>query len=374
MADARKGSGAYMRIGIDASRLRAGMSGIGRYIYNILQPLNEVLPEATFILYTRADFGGTLPSDRWSLRRDNHPLWSRLPTLYWTRYRLGALACRDRLDGFWATNTLLPNGMRSVPCVATFYDLNQILAPETMTLLTRWAYRRWFAQAVKDAACRVAISQGTSSRLEGVFGCFADAVARPAVPKLAPLPTKDEAEQLIGKVGIRQPYILTVGTLEPRKNLMTVVSAVTRLKSEGKLVDHQLAMVGARGWGTALHRKDGGHEAWLSVPGYVDDKTLVALYMLADVFVFPSLYEGYGIPVGEAVAYGCRTVATEMPELREAGGEEVTYIQPTLEGVTQGIELALAMPKPQPRHAAHDWKDAAMVMADTFRAIARPVG
>lgn len=362
-----------MRIGIDASRLRPGISGIGRYIHNILKHLNAVLPEATFILYTRTDFDGVLPSKRWSVKRDNHPVWCRMPTLYWTRFRLSRLLRLDELDGFWAANTLMPVGMGHIPCVSTFYDLNQIFAPETMTPLTRLAYKMWFAEAVNHAAFRVAISQGTSSRLESIMGRSADAIARPAIPLSALPPSEDEAEQLIHKLGVRQPYILTVGTREPRKNLTAAVSAVAALKSKGRLVSHQLAMVGARGWESD---RSGAHVTdakWLSVLGYIDDKSLVSLYMLADAFVFSSIYEGYGIPVSEAVAYGCRVVATEMPELREAGGSEVVYVEPTAEGVARGIDLALTMPKPRPRLPDHDWVDAAQVMADAFRQITRPL-
>jgi glycosyltransferase involved in cell wall biosynthesis len=363
-----------MRIGIDASRLRTGMSGIGRYIYSILEPLDAVLPEATFILYVRGDFDGVLPSNRWQIRQDGHLLWRRMPTLYWTRFRLAKLAKADRLDVFWAANTLLPMRMKSVPCVATFYDLNHVLAPETMTLLTRIAYKLWFSQAVKQAAFIVAISQGTSLRLKSSMGRSADAIARPAIPLSVVMLSNQEAEQLICKIGVQRPYLLTVGSFEPRKNLGALIAAVAGLKSRGKLASHQLVMVGAKGWGRALDATPHLDSQWLLVPGYIDDKSLAALYTLADVFVFPSIYEGYGIPVSEAVAYGCRVVATEMPELREAGGEDVIYVEPSVRGLEDGIELALAMSKPLPRLPAHGWAEAAKTMADALRLIAKSTG
>lgn len=360
-----------MRVGIDASRLRAGMSGIGRYIYNILAPLDAELPEATFVLYARSDFHLDLPSDRWILKRDKHPIWSRVPTVFWTHFRIAALARDDGLDVFWATNTLLPARIDPVPCVATIYDLNHLLAPETMTPLTWLAYKAWFGHAVHHAAYRVAISQGTSSRLKSKFGRYADAVALPALPLRGALPRREDAERTLCMLGVRPPYILTVGNQEPRKNLSAAVNAVAILKSKGKLNDHTLVMAGVRGWGSSLQKDDQriGSE-WIIPLGYVDDETLVALYMLADAFVFPSIYEGYGIPVGEALAYGCPVVATDMPELRESGGPGVIYVTPTPKDVAHGLDIVLAKPRPQPMLPAHDWSAAAKVMGDAFRRVA----
>lgn len=360
-----------MRIGIDASRLRGGMSGIGHYIYNILAPLDAELPEATFILYTRSGFELGLPSERWALRQDTHPVWSRMPTVFWTRFRMGALARQDGLDAFWAANTLLPIGISAVPCVATVYDLNHLLAPQTMAPLTRFAYRAWFAHAIHAANYRVAISQGTSSRLQSKFGRQADAVALPAIPFRGALLAREEAERILERLGVSRPYILTVGTQEPRKNLSSVVHAMAIQKALGHLEGHQLVMAGAAGWG-GNSRKDTElmRSAWIKPMGYVDDSALVALYMLADAFVFPSIYEGYGIPVSEALAYGCPVVATDMPELREAGGPGVVYVEPTPNGIAQGLDAVLAAQRRGPRPPAHDWSTAAKVMAEAFRGIA----
>jgi glycosyltransferase involved in cell wall biosynthesis len=355
-----------MKIGIDASRLRVGMSGIGRYIYNILAPLDIELPEARFVLYTRSNFTLDLPSDRWVCKQDTSAAFSRLPTMLWTRFRVGKLTQVDDLDVFWAANTLLPGNIGHVPCVTTIYDLNHLLAPATMPLLTRLAYRAWFSSAVLDSNCRVAISQGTSFRLESTFGRHADIVAKPAVPITSTMPSVDEAEEIIEKLGVRRPYVLTVGTLEPRKNLSAAIRAVEIQKSNGQLAAYQLAMVGARGWGGKTKGITESFE-WLIKLGYVDDRMLASLYLLADVFVFPSIYEGYGIPVSEALAFGCRVVATDIPELREAGSDDVMYVDPTAQALATGIRAVLSQPAPSPKFPDHDWTDAARAMAKAFR-------
>ncbi|NMW22909.1 glycosyltransferase family 4 protein [Rhodanobacter denitrificans] len=343
------------------------MSGIGRYVLNILAPLDDALPEAQFFLYTRSHFEFPLPSSRWAVRRDKHRVFSQLPTSYWIHYRLGMLAHRDRLDVFWAANTLSPAGLGRLPYVTTVYDINHLLFPETMSVLTRSAHRRWLATDILKASRIVAISEGTSSRLYSRFGRSADAVALPAIPLQTPMPSLEEAIEQLRKLSVRRPYLLTVGNREPRKNLESAISAVAMLRSEGRLTDHQLVMVGSRGWG-----RDAGRSrmAWVNSVGYVDDTSLAALYALSDAFIFPSFYEGYGMPVGEALAFGCRVVATDLPELREVGGTDAVYVEPTPAGIARGLDVALAMPKPSPRRALHDWADAACVMAKMFRQVA----
>lgn len=357
-----------MNVGIDASRLRPGMSGIGRYIRDILAPLDAALPEARFILYARTACDVALPSERWSVRCDPHAVFKRLPNSEWIHYRLGARLALDGLDVFWAANTLLPRSLGMLPCVTTVYDLNHLLFPDTMPALTRTAHRRWFASDVRRAARVVAISEGTAARLKAHLGCRADAIAKPAVPFRGTPPDRPAAIAALAAIGIRQPFLLTVGTREPRKNLTSAVAAVSALKARGHLSDHQLVMAGAGGWGQS--RKPNvamGEKNWIRALGYVDDTTLMALYTLADALLFPSLYEGYGIPLGEAQMYGCRVVATDSPELREAGGSDALYIEPTIEAIAWGIEKALSTPSPPARRPDHDWNDAAIVMANVFR-------
>ena len=343
------------------------MSGIGRYTQHVLEHLDRVLPEAEFVLYARRTVDFRLPSPRWSVRLDRHPVSRRLPTPAWIHFRLGRLARADKLDVFWAANTLLPELPSAVPCVATVYDLNHVLFPLTMSWLTRTAHRRWFAADILRATRIVAISEGTSHRLHECYGRRADAIARPAVPLREGRSRIEDALPRIHKVGVRTPFLLTVGTREPRKNLDSVIKAVALLKKSGQLVEHRLVMVGAKGWGGNLQPHAAECADWVQSLGYVDDGTLAALYSLADAFVFPSLYEGYGIPVGESLACGCRVVTTDSPELREVGGKYATYVTPTPEGIAQGLSDVLAKPAPEPTMPAHDWSQAAASMADVFR-------
>ncbi|MBB6242324.1 glycosyltransferase family 1 protein [Rhodanobacter sp. MP1X3] len=356
-----------MKIGIDASRLKAGMTGVGRYTEGILAPLDRELPDATFVLYARRQCSVVLPSSRWSVRSDLHPILSRLPTPQWIHYRLMSMAKSDGLDVFWAANTLVPRGLEaSAPCVTTVHDLIHLFVPETLPPLTRLGYGRWFDADVRRADKVVVISQGTAERLRDRLGRHADGIAYPAVPVL-PLDRGTAAETL-SKLGVRRPFLLTVGTRAPRKNLVSVVAAVKLLKARGQLLDYQLVMAGGEAWNRSNRsvEQDNGSD-WIKPLGHVSDEMLAALYSHAEAFLFPSLYEGYGMPVIEARALGCRVITSDSPELREAGGATTTYVAPTPQGIAAGLELALAKPAPVPVKLDHDWDDAGKVMARLFR-------
>ncbi len=336
-----------MRVGIDGSRLHAGMSGIGRYVAGQLEPLDLVLPDAEFFIYTRARQDLRLPSARWVERFDDHPISRKFPSVLWTKWRLGSLARADHLDVFWAANTLFPRNLADLPVVTTVYDLNHLLVPESMTIINRHAHRRWFASDVQLAAAAVAISQGTADRMLGMMGQRADAIVRPAITIQSIRMSTAGVESALRELGVRSPYILAVGTREPRKNLASVVESMKRLKRDPAFNDHRLVLAGANGWGTdAVSRAS---PPWVQPLGYVSDHQLVALYTRAEAFVFPSLYEGFGIPVSEARAFGCPVVATDPPELREAGDDHVVYVQPTPQALTDGLRIALARPRPPAR-------------------------
>lgn len=360
-----------MKVGIDGNRLRGAMSGIGRYLRGLLGPLDASMPEARFVVYTNAPLDIDLPSSRWSIREDRNILTCRLPSVLWTRFRLASLARGDRLDVFWAANTLVPSGLSSVPVVTTVYDLNHIVIPDSMSPINRGAHQRWLAADVRGANRVVAISQGTAERLQQMLGRSADAVVRPGIPLADMTMTAETAASMLAELGVRQPYVLAVGTREPRKNLAGALAAMIRLKAEPAFETYRLVLAGARGWGDdPLGRNS---PEWVQPLDYVTDRQLVALYTGAEVFVFPSLYEGFGMPVSEARLFGCPVVASDLPELREAGGGDVVYVKPAPDHIAEGIRGALARPRPPALRPDHDWNTGAKTMATVLRSAAQRV-
>ena len=109
--------------------------------------------------------------------------------------------------------------------------------------------------------------------------------------------------------------------------------------------------------------------------GYVEQQDLPGLYTGAEVFAFPSLYEGYGMPVAEALACGTRVLATNIPALREAGGEHSLYVEPTVEGIAAGLLQSLQSPRPVAgRHSRRSWRESAAELADVLERLAKSRG
>lgn len=354
-----------IRVGIDVSRVRRGMTGAGKYAAGVLSALDAAMPEAEFILYAYRDTTIELASPRWRVVSDKHPLWSRLPVTQWMHWRLGSLIKRDSVDVFWSPNTFIPMGVR-VPCVLSVLDFNHVLVPQTLPPVTRFAHRRWINADIMAAEANVAISHGTSDRMFELLGRRPDAIAFPAVSTRSKACDQALSEHLLRSSGVRSPYLLAVGSRAPRKNLASAVAAMEQLRAGGLFLDYQFVMAGPEAWNRSGRTVEYGRD-WVKPLGFVSEELLSALYERAEALVFPSLYEGFGMPVLEARAHGCRVVTTDSPELREAGGLDAIYADTSPEGIAKAISAALSMPRPPPVTVEHKWEDAAVVLASVLR-------
>ncbi|WP_295643946.1 glycosyltransferase family 1 protein [uncultured Methylibium sp.] len=360
-----------LRVGIDGEALRRPLSGVGHYVFQLCRELEALWPDAQFFAYARLPAERlALPSERWQLRQEPLPALRRIPSFAWLRTRGRQLAQADRLDVFWAGRTLHPRLPAPVRTVCTVHDLNHLLVPETMELPTRWSHRLWFAGDLERADAVLANSQGTAQRLRQRLGVAVDAVVTPGLaPHFRP-PSEPESQTAavrLAAVGIAPPYLLSVATLEPRKNVAGLLRAFVALKRAGELPAHRLVLVGARGWRqTTLERElAAACEFGVVIAGYVPDEMMPALYAGADALVCPSFYEGYGMPVLEARACGARVLVADVPELREAGGPHAIAVPPTLDGLRDGLKRVLATPRVAEADLArrHAWRAGALRLA-----------
>jgi glycosyltransferase involved in cell wall biosynthesis len=364
---------ASLRIGIDGDALRTPLSGVGHYLFNLCRELDGLLPDAMFFAYSRlASAAVQLPSPRWQLRREPVATFRRLPSFVWLKTRCRAMCARDRLDVFWAGRTIHPGLGGGVRTVCTVHDLNHLVVPDTMQFQTRWSNRLWFRRDILTADCVLTNSFGTAERTRRMIGAKVNAVVRPGVTAEFHPSEAGSAfaiPEKMSRLGVKRPYLLSVATPEPRKNLDIVLRAYIDLKKSGQLSDHRLVLAGPTGWKNRVleQRLEEARAHELVLAGYVSDELLPVLYAGADALIFPSLYEGFGMPVLEARTCGTRVVTTDIPELREAGDEYVVYVQPTLEGVKEGILRALDTPQPPPT-AIRTWREAACILASSLRA------
>jgi len=334
-----------LRIGIDGRILGARPKGMARYIWELCKGLDATLPQAEFYLYSREPIGVPRISDRWHERVETG-LARRLPKSIWAVTRPGFLARRDCIDVFWGGAGLIPLVGLSARSVLSVHDLVHMVMPETMSREARLVMKAFFEPCVSRSDAIVTNSAGTASRLRAAMGYAASAIVRPAVSGSFTLQPQGKITSVLERFGLRRPYLLGVATWEPRKGLELLVRAFSRLQSEGQLSAYTLALAGDRGWRDhSLAELVGRCGERVAPLGFVDDDELAALYSGCDLFVYPSKYEGFGMPVLEARACGARVVTTDSPELREAGDDDAIYVPPNEEGVRQGILTALQLEK-----------------------------
>ena len=282
---------------------------------------------------------------------------------------------RDGLDVFWGSSTLLPRLPKRVKSFTTLYDLNFLVVPESMINTHRIAHGMFYKRDTLRADAITAISQGTADRARLLTGRRINAVVTPAAnASFRPCP-QEEVAACLARLGIEGPYLLAVATWEPRKNLDLLIKVFFDLKAKGMLGPFRLVLAGGKGWKDEHLRELmlGKDATQLSPLGFIADEDLPRLYTGAELFVFPSKYEGYGMPVLEARACGTRVLASDLPEIREAGGLDVTYVAPSFEELSAGIIAALAKAKPGIGPVrAPSWEDGARTLAGIIRELKRP--
>lgn len=323
-----------MRIVVDVSPLSHPPTGIGNYIRGSLAGMveaaggeHEIVGFAPTSIKGPARIRETLAGVEVATRLWPLPASHAVRTV-WSRF--GHPATERLLGSFDAllyTDWMTPpqrSGLRAT----TIHDLNPIHHPEWCTPRTIAMHRRKDADAV--SACDVIFtnSRYTADDAAVTLGIETDRLVV-AYPGVGPEFVADG-----DRTTFDAPYVLGVGTLEPRKNLSRLVEA-WRLGGGG----HRLVLAGGAGWGEQPGLDDEG----ILLPGYVPDDALPALYRGADVYVYPSLFEGFGIPVLEAMACGTPVVVSNHPSLDEACGGAAVRVDPNdPASIAAGISDALA--------------------------------
>lgn len=367
-----------MLIGIDGRPFYGAAAGTGRYVAELCRQLDGLLPHARFNVYGNRAMQLPVASPRWQACGDPSPLWAQLPASAWYFIRAGRMARHDGVDLFWGGANFLPTGLPTqTPTVVTIYDLVHHLFPETMSSRHSAAYRLFFKRGLRRADRIVAISQGTADRLQQSFGVQAHAIVKPQVGGNFRRPPLTEVQSVCKKYALPSRYLLSVSTLEPRKNLPMLVHALMALAQSGQAHGLSLVLVGQRGWKNTplLSLLNTARQAGVDITevGFVPDADLPALYAGAAAVVMPTLYEGFGMPIMEALHCGARVLASDTPETREAGGQAAIYIAPTAPAWQTAIAqlwnqpLATAgavMPESPP---PADWHREAARLAALFR-------
>lgn len=265
----------------------------------------------------------------------------------WQQLRLPRRLGRGDFDLLWSPLITLP--LRCpVPAVATVHDLTTLLLPETHRLKNKWSILPFLRSSLERADRLVTISQASARDIAFHFPQAAHKV-RVVYPGIAPElrpGTPEEISAIRRELALPEGYILYVGTLEPRKNVSAILDAWELLHGEDPQVP-PLVLVGAYGWGSQhlLRRIETLAPRGVRALGHVDRAHLVRVFQGARVFVYPSLYEGFGLPPAEAMACGIPTVVSDTSSLPEVVGDSGLRVPPSDTGaLAQAIRDLLRDP------------------------------
>lgn len=337
-----------MRIGIDASRLAVDKrTGTENYALQIIRGLAQTSPDSLTLYFNQPP--GLPLLEELQLSRSIE-IKSLLFKRLWTHYRLSREMLTQPPDCLFVPAHVLPL-VHPARSVVTLHDLGYLYHPEahpTKARLYLDISTRWSAIQARKI---IAVSQATKTDLVQHYG-----IAPEKISVIYHGYDKERFQPVANSAvlqAVRQRYGLSsnrfffyIGTLQPRKNLLRLLEAFERLIKTPEFADVKLLLGGKPGWlSKSILEKAATMPDKVLLPGYIADTDLPALYSAAAAFVFPSLYEGFGMPVLEALACGCPVVCANSSSLPEVAGEAALYHHP-LDSVALEFRLRQILTEP----------------------------
>jgi glycosyltransferase involved in cell wall biosynthesis len=372
-----------LRIGINGRSMFRNMTGVQRYTHEITHALLRQRPaDVSYQVFAgrEARSAGTgLPLDTSFFPSD-----SPVRGLLWEQSLLKRMVKKAGIDVLFNPGNVAPLGP-PVPSVITIHDLAFLLFPQYFSRAFRLYYRSAVPRMASEAAAIITDSQSSRLALEELL--------RIPSHKINVIPlgvsaefrrriSREEIERVRSRYGLPEKFFLSLSSLEPRKNLHTVLAAY-RLLPEDVVRDHKLVVVGA---GNRVFA-DAGLSAAVSamkpgtviLPGYVPSEDLPAIYRLSIALVFPSLYEGFGLPVLEAMAASTPVITSNRSSLPEVAGTAAVLVDPeSREELAAAMELIatdsgtrnLLIERGKKRASGFTWEKSADLTLDVLRSAA----
>jgi alpha-1,3-rhamnosyl/mannosyltransferase len=364
------------RVAVDLRAVVRPPTGIGVYMMEILRQLSAAGEHELVGLVHRAPAAGEeLRAMGVEVEVSPAPLG-----VLWQQLLLPRRLGRGDLDLFWSPLQTLP-GRVPTPAVVTLHDLAALHVPETLPAKVRWSQLPFLRRSLERADRIVVPSRRVASEVAHAFPVAAPKVR--VVPHgVAPRyrPAEDDSERAAIRARFDAPggYFLAVGTLEPRKNLDLLLEAWPAVRAEPEGSATRLLLAGPPGWKVRATERRLERLAAHGVRrlGRVDDEELAALYRGATALVYPSRYEGFGLPVAEAISSGVPAIVAEATSPAEVAGDAGIACDPDSPDALAGIllrllrspaELAELTERARRRAEGFSWPAAAAALAEVFR-------
>jgi glycosyltransferase involved in cell wall biosynthesis len=339
-----------MRIAFDATAMPRLMAGAAVYTYELARALAAVDTENEYVIFARGSHFDDLPRARPSLRVLKMRAPSRPLRLLWEQAVLpwSARGGRGlRIDVLHSPHHTTPLVRPRPDCarVVTFHDLTFFLLPERYPMTRRLYFQTMTRLSARVADAVIVPSEAVRGDVVHVLGVPQERLF--VIPEAAGSAFHPQdavaIEAVRRRYGLEGPFLLSVGSLEPGKNRERLLQAFARLRARG--LQHTLVVAGQRAWryeGEAPLARRLGLADSARFLGHVPQADLPALYSAADLFVFPSLYEGFGLPALEALACGTPVVASNVSALPEVVGDAALQVSPLdVEELADAVERLL---------------------------------
>ncbi|MCC6857345.1 MAG: glycosyltransferase family 4 protein [Bryobacterales bacterium] len=326
-----------MRFSVDAHAIGRHLTGNEVYVKNLLQGFAALDPESEFIAYLSSDDAAAWVPSRFPFRRVSANPFLRLGR------DLSRKLARDKPDLVHVQYTA-PLAC-PVPCVVSVHDVSFLEHPEYFPRLRALQLAVTVRRTVRQAARILTGSDFSKRAIMAAYGLDESRISvvpNAAAPEFRPVNREQSAGVVLSRFRIRGPFILSVGDLQPRKNQVGLIRAFGRLLDAHPNLPHHLVLAGKPTWfapRVAEAARQSGHASRIHLPGFVGDDDLLHLYNACDLFVFPSFYEGFGLPLLEAMACGRAVTCSDTSAMPEVADGAAILFDP---GSTDQMARAMA--------------------------------
>lgn len=337
------------RFGFDKKTGLPNRVGSGEFCFQLLLELSRIDKNNEYFVYLPKKPTSDMPKEtgKWHYIVFSSKLW----TLFGLSMKL--FSDKNRIDIFFSPTHYLPFYVPK-PSTISILDISYLHFPKLFKKRDLYQLKFWGRYSINKAKKIITISKSSKNDIIKAYGVLEDkiSVIYPGV-KYETLNSKSEinakfkmqnSKFLEEKYNVRKEYVLFVGTLQPRKNIIRLIEAFSRLKT-----DLQLVIIGKKGWmweDILKAPKKFGVEEKVKFLHTVSDDELPNFYKNAICFVLPSLYEGFGLPVLEAMKYGCPVLTSNISSLPEVGGEAALYFDPqSTEDIAKSLESIIQNPE-----------------------------
>lgn len=322
-------------IAIDYTPAREQSGGIGRYVRELAAALAALDRKTEYRLFVSGSSRPLPPPPAANFIWKPTPIPPRWLARVWHRARMPipAEVFTGRIDLFHATDFVLPPTLPATRTLLTVHDLSFVRVPQAASPSLQAYLNRAVPRSVSMADHILADSQATKDDLLALYGADANKITvlysgvDSRFQKITDVTVLRQARAKYGLIGIS--YLLSVGTVQPRKNYSRVVRALAGLRQRG--YDLHYAIAGGKGWLEAeMHQAiaETGLGDAVHLLGFVDDDDLPVLYSAARALVIPSLYEGFGLPILEAMACGTPVITSSLSSMPEVAGAAGVLVDP----------------------------------------------